>query len=209
MKLYDCQAAPNPRRVRIFIAEKGIEIPTVELSIIDGDNLKPEFLAVNPRGVLATLELDDGTAIDEAPAICSYLEAQYPDPPLLGTTPVERAQVISWDRHMEHDGLNAIGEFFRNSAAPLANRALAGRTGDAQIPALIERGKRSAGIFYERLEARLGESEYVAGPNFSLADITALCSVDFAVFAGFAIPDENKNMQRWHKAVSARPSASA
>lgn len=209
MKLYDCQMAPNPRRVRIFIAEKGIELPTVEVSIMDGENLQPEFLKVNPRGLLATLQLDDGTVIDEAPAICTYLESEYPDPPLMGTTPLERAQVLSWDRHMENDGLAAVGEFFRNSAPPMANRALPGRSGDPQIPGLIERGKRSAGVFYDRLERRLQDSEFVAGSSFSLADITGLCVVDFAGFAGLPIPDGNEHTQRWHQAVSSRPSAKA
>ncbi len=209
MKLYDCQMAPNPRRVRIFLAEKGLDLPKVEVSIIDGDNLKPDFLKVNPRGVLATLELDDGTVIDEAPAICSYIEAQHPDPPLMGTTPVERAQILSWDRHMEFDGMSAVGEFFRNSAPPLADRGLPGRSGDAQIPGLVERGKRSVGIFYDRLEKRLADSEFVAGSSFSLADITGLCVVDFATFAGMPVPEGNTNTQRWYKAVSSRPSASA
>lgn len=201
--------APNPRRVRIFIAEKGLEIPTVEVSIMEGANLAPEFLAVNPRGVLATLELDDGTVIDEAPAICSYLEAEHPNPPLMGTTPVERAQILSWDRHMELDGMASVGEFFRNGAPQMAGRALPGRSGDAQIPALIERGKRNVGIFYDRLEARLAASAFVGGKSFSLADITGLCVVDFATFAGMPIPEGNDHTKRWHESVSSRPSASA
>ncbi len=209
MKLYDCQMAPNPRRVRIFIKEKGLDIPMEEVSILDGANLKPEYLAINPRGLLPTLELDDGTIIDEAPAICAYLEAQHPDPPLLGTTPLEKAQIISWERHMQFDGMNAVSEFFRNSMPPMAGRAVAGRSGDPQIEALVERGKRGIGVFYDRLEKRLAESKFVGGERFSMADITALCVVDFAGFAGFAIPEANANTRRWHESVSSRPSAAA
>lgn len=205
MKLYDCQGAPNPRRVRIFMAEKGIELPTVDVSILEGENLKPEYLKVNPRGFLSTLVLDDGTTIDEAPAICSYLEAQHPDPPLMGRSAVERAQVLSWDRHMELDGLSAVGEFFRNSAPLFKGRVLPGRSGDEQIPALVERGKRSAAVFFDRLEARLAESDYVACPSYTLADITGLCVVDLAAFAGLPIPEGHTHTQRWHETVSARP----
>jgi glutathione S-transferase len=209
MKLYDCRMAPNPRRARIFIKEKGLDIPMEEVSILDGANLKPEYLAVNPRGLLPTLELDDGTIIDEVPAICAYLEAQHPDPPLLGTTPLEKAQIISWERHMQFDGMNAVSEFFRNSVPPMAGRGVPGRSGDPQLEGLVERGKRGVGVFYDRLEKRLAESKFVGGEHFSLADITGLCVVDFATFAGFAIPEANQHTRRWHKSVSSRPSAAA
>ena len=209
MKLYNSPIAPNPRRVRMFLAEKGVEIPTQDVDILKGENLAPEFLALNPRGLLPTLQLDDGTCIDEAPAICAYFEAQHPNPPLLGSDPVERAQIQSWERHMELDGMSAIAEVFRNSAPPMADRSLPGRTGDAQIPALVERGKRGAQLFYERLEKRLAESEYVGGKRFSLADITALCVVDFGGFAKLGIPESHAHTQSWYAKVSARPSAKA
>ena len=118
MKLYDCQMAPNPRRVRVFLAEKGVDIPKTEVSIIDGENLKPEYLAVNPRGLLPTLELDDGSRIDETIAICRYIEETQPEPNLMGRDALEKAQVESWQRHMEFDGLNPTGEMFRNSFDP-------------------------------------------------------------------------------------------
>lgn len=209
MKLYDCRMAPNPRRVRIFLREKELEIPMEEVSILDGANLKPEYLTVNPRGLLPTLELDDGTIIDEVPAICAYLEAQHPEPPLLGTTPLEKAQILSWERHMEFDGMHAVRDYFRNSFAPMADRGFPGRSGDPQIPALVERGKRGVGIYYDRLEKRLSESRFVGGDRFSMADITGLCVVDFAVFAGFAIPGTSVHTRRWHESVSSRPSAAA
>ena len=209
MKLYDCKIAPNPRRVRIFIAEKNLQIPAVEVSIVDGENLKPEYLKVNPRGLLPVLELDDGTRIDETQAICRYLEETHPEPNLMGRTTLERAQIESWQRHMEFDGMTAVSEVVRNSIPAFSSRGLPGVTQPvAAIPALVERGTNSVKRFYERLEQRLKESEFVAGNRFTIADITALCVVDVAKNRiNLPIPTENKQTQRWHEAVSSRPSA--
>ena len=209
MKLYDCKMAPNPRRVRIFVAEKNLQIPAVEVSIVDGENLKPEYLKVNPRGLLPVLELDDGTRIDETQAICRYLEETHPEPNLMGRTTLERAQIESWQRHMEFDGMTAVSEVVRNSIPVFSSRGLPGVTQPvAAIPALVERGTQSVKRFYERLEQRLKESEFVAGNRFTIADITALCVVDVAKNRiNLPIPAENKQTQRWHEAVSSRPSA--
>jgi len=209
MKLYDCKMAPNPRRVRIFIAEKGLQIPAVEVSIVDGENLKPEYLKVNPRGLLPVLELDDGTRLDETQAICRYLEETHPEPNLMGRTTLERAQIESWQRHMEFDGMTAVSEVVRNSIPAFSSRGLPGVTQPvAAIPALVERGTQSVKRFYDRLEQRLKESEYVGGNRFSIADITALCVVDVAKNRiNLPIPEDNKQTQRWYGAVSARTSA--
>lgn len=209
MKLYDCKMAPNPRRVRIFIAEKNLQIPAVEVSIIDGENLKPEYLKVNPRGLLPVLELDDGARIDETQAICRYLEETHPEPNLMGRTTLERAQIESWQRHMEFDGMTAVSEVVRNSTPVFSSRGLPGVTQPvAAIPALVERGTQSLRRFYERLEQRLKETEYVAGNRYTIADITALCVVDAAKNrANVPIPAENTRTQRWYDAVSTRPSA--
>ncbi len=209
MKLYDCQMAPNPRRVRVFLAEKGVDIPKTEVSIIDGDNLKPEYLAVNPRGLLPTLELDDGSRIDETVAICRYIEETQPEPNLMGRDAVEKAQVESWQRHMEFDGLNPTGEMFRNSFDPFKNRGLPGLENVQAIPELAARGKAGVERFYERLEQRLSQSTYIAGERYTIADITALCVVDFASFAKMGIPEANTSTKRWHADVSSRPSAKA
>lgn len=205
MKLFDCQMAPNPRRARIFIREKGLDIPFEEVDLIGGANLKPDYMKVNSHGLIPTLQLDDGTTLDEVPAICLYLEEKHPDPPMLGTNPLERAQAIAWDRHMEMGGLAAVAEVFRNSAPPFAERSLPGRSGDKAIPQLVERGKAGVKLFYDRLEQRLGEVPYLAGDNYTLADMTGLCVVDFAKFAGFDIPGESKATQRWYETVSSRP----
>lgn len=211
MKLYDCKMAPNPRRVRIFLAEKGIEIPKVEVSIIDGENLKPDYLRVNPRGLLPVLELADGTCLDETVAICRYLEEVNPEPNLMGKSAWEKATIESWQRHMEFDGMAAVSEVVRNSIPVFSTRGLPGVTQPvAAIPALVERGTNSVKRFYERLEQRLSKSEYVGGNRFTIADITALCAVDVAMNrANLPIPAGNTNTQRWHAAVSARPSAKA
>lgn len=211
MKLYDCKMAPNPRRVRIFLAEKGIDLPKVEVSIVEGENLKPEYLRVNPRGLLPVLELADGTRLDETIAICRYLEEANPEPNLMGRSPLEKATIESWQRHMEFDGMVAVSEVVRNSIPVFSTRGLPGVTQPvAAIPALVERGTNSVKRFYERLEQRLSESEYVGGNRFTIADITALCAVDVATNrANLPIPASNKNTQRWHAAVSARPSAKA
>ena len=209
MKLYDCQMAPNPRRVRVFLAEKGVDIPKTEVSIIEGENLKPEYLAVNPRGLLPTLELDDGNRIDETIAICRYIEETRPEPNLMGRDALEKAQIESWQRHMEFDGLNPTGEMFRNSFDPFKNRGLPGLENVQAIPELAVRGKAGVERFYERLEQRLSQSTYIAGERYTVADITALCVVDFASFAKMGIPEANTNTKRWHADVSSRPSAKA
>ena len=209
MKLYDCQMAPNPRRVRVFLAEKGVDIPKTEVNIIEGENLKPEYLAVNPRGLLPTLELDDGNRIDETIAICRYIEETHPEPNLMGQDALEKAQIESWQRHMEFDGLNPTGEMFRNSFDPFKNRGLPGLENVQAIPELAARGKAGVERFYERLEQRLSQSTYIAGERYTIADITALCVVDFASFAKMGIPEANTNTKRWHADVSSRPSAKA
>jgi glutathione S-transferase len=201
--------APNPRRVRVFLAEKGLDIPKTEVSIIDGENLKQEYLAVNSRGLLPTLELDDGTRIDETIAICRYLEETQPEPNLMGKDALEKAQVESWQRHMEFDGLNPTGEMFRNSFDPFKNRGLPGLSDVQAIPELAARGKAGVERFYKQLEQRLGKTTYIAGERYTIADITALCVVDFASFAKMGIPEGNTNTKRWHEDISSRPSAKA
>lgn len=205
MKLYDCQMAPNPRRARIFIAEKGLSIPNVEVSILDGANLKPEYLAINPWGTLPALQLDDGTVIAEAPCIFRYLETLHPEPNLLGRDALETARIGAWERFAELNGIGAIGEYFRNQFEPLADRALPGYSGVKTLPALVERGRQRTAWFYQQLERRLGETEYLAGDRYSAADITALCAVDFGNAIGLGTPEDCAEVRRWHALVGARP----
>ncbi len=210
MKLYDCQMAPNPRRVRIFLAEKGLDIPKVEVSIIDGENLKPDYLKINPRGLLPVLELDDGTLLDETVAICRYIEEIQPEPNLMGEPGLNKAVVESWQRHVEFDGLASAGETLRNSFPPFKKRGLPGLSNVAAIPELVERGTAGVKRFYDRLEQRLAETEYVAGSKYTIADITALCVMDVTTkMLKLEIPAEHANIKRWYEAVSSRPSAKA
>jgi glutathione S-transferase len=205
MKLYDCQMAPNPRRARIFIAEKGLDIPNHEVSIMAGENLQDSYLKINPWGALPALELDDGTVIVESPSIFRYLETIHPEPNLLGNDPIETAHINSWERFAELNGAGAVGEFFRNKTEAFKDRALVGYTGISTIPELSERGRQRAAWFYKQIDQRLGESEYLGSDRFTAADITALCAVDFGKAVGLAIPDDCVNVARWHAVVAARP----
>ena len=211
MKLYDCAMAPNPRRARIFLAEKDITLPTIEVNILEGENLSAAFLAINPRGLLPTLELNDGSRIDEVMAICRYFEALQPAPPLLGRNPKEIALVESRQRKMEFDGMIAGSEVFRNQHEKFAERSIPGGGGEAipAIPGLVARGSQSIARFFKWLEIYLSESEFVAGDVFTMADITALCAIDFVAWVKFAIPVENVRTLAWYAKVSARPSAQA
>ena len=209
MKLYDFKGAPNPRRVRIFLAEKGIPVPTQQVDLMAREQHGDGFRAVNPWCTLPVLELDDGTCIREAMAICRYLEATHPEPTLMGTTAIERATIDGWEHKLEIDGLLAVGEVLRNSVDRFAGRALPGPVGHEQIPAMADRGRRRIAYFMDLLNERLGESEHVAGPDFSVADITALVAVDFAARVEDGIPDGHPNVKRWHETVGARPSAQA
>ena len=211
MKLYDCAITPNPRRARMFLAEKGIELPKVEVNILDGENLLPAFLAINPRGLLPTLELDDGTRIDEVMAICRYFEALQPSPPLLGRTPKEMAIVESRQRKMEFEGMIAASEVFRNQHEKFANRGIPGGGTDQikAIPELVARGRQTLERFFAWLETYLEEGEFVAGEVFSMADITALCTIDFVAWIKIAVPPDNARTLTWYERVSARPSARA
>lgn len=211
MKLYDCAIAPNPRRARIFLAEKGIDLPKVEVDILGGENLQAPFLAINPRGLLPTLELDDGTRFDEVMAICRYFEALQPEPALLGRTPLEQAIVEQRQRKMEFEGMIALSEILRNQHPQFAQRSLPGAGRDVlpAIPAHVARGRQTVVRFFHWLEIYLQDHAYVAGDAFSMADITALCAVDFAGWVDVHIPPQNARSLEWYTRVAARPSAKA
>ena len=209
MKLYDFAGAPNPRRVRIFLAEKGIEVPTEQVDLRARAQHAPEFVARNPSATVPVLELDDGTCIAESVAICRYFETLQPEPPLMGEGPRERALVEMWQRRMEIDGLMAAAEAFRNATPGFKDRALAGTAPVAQIAELAERGRARTGRFFRFLDEVLAECDYVAGERFTIADITALVAVDFAAWSKLTPGPELENLADWHQRVSARPSAKA
>ena len=207
MKFYDCQIAPNPRRVRIFIKEKALNIPTQNIDILGGENLSEDYRAINPNGLVPALSLDDGRVICEVPAICRYLESLYPEPNLMGGEALEIALVEQWERFGELSGMQSVGEFFRNQLPAFATRGMPGMAGIDAIPALVERGKQRVTAYFHQLEQRLTESEFLAGDRFTLADITNMCAVDFAARVELQVPSENANTQRWYAVCHSRPSA--
>jgi glutathione S-transferase len=210
MKLYQSNASPNSRRVRIYLAEKGISMPIVPLDLGAGEQFSEAYAAINPHRVVPTLVLDDGTAIGEVPAIIRYLEEIYPLPPLLGTTPKSEAEVAMWERRVEQEGFASVMEAVRNAAAGLKNRAIAGPHDYAQIPDLVVRSRQRVANFYADFNARLADVPFVAGEEFSVADITAVVTVEFAAkAAGLPIGEEQAASMRWYKTVSARASMAA
>jgi glutathione S-transferase len=209
MKFYDCTTAPSPRRVRIFLVEKGISIPTVQVDLRNGEQFTDAFRAVNPDCTVPALQLDDGTVIADAVAICGYLEELYPEPPLIGSTPQERAVVTALNRGIERDGFFAAMDALRNTAAGLKSRALPGPHDYEQIPELAERGRQRIEHFFRDMDVRLAGRAFVAGERYTIADISALIVADFAGRLKLAIPDDCADLRRWYAAVSARPSAKA
>ena len=209
MKLYDFERAPNARRVRIFIAEKGIDVEMVTVDLGKKDQMGDEYKAVNPRLAVPALELDDGTVLTESVAICRYLEEIQPEPALFGTGALGKATVEMWHRRMELEGMQACADAVRNSVPFFEGRGLAGPNDFAQIPDLAERGAKRVDIFFDMLDAHLADSTYIAGDEFSIADIAALCAVDFAKVVKKRPSEDQSNLQRWYDAVSARPSAKA
>jgi glutathione S-transferase len=209
MKFYDCTTAPSPRRVRIFMAEKGIEIPTVQVDLRNGEQLSDAFRKINPRCTVPVLELDDGTCLNETLAICHYLESQYPEPNLMGRDAREQALVINWNEQVMLEGFLAGADALRNVAKGFANRALTGPKDFGQIPELAERGRARLEEFMAILDDRLSRSAYVALERFTMADIGAYVCVDFAGWIKLPVLEQWRNIRRWHEELSARPSATA
>jgi glutathione S-transferase len=207
MKFYDCQPAPSPRRVRIFIAEKGLTIPTVQVDLRNGEHLKPEFRMINPHCTVPVLELDDGTRLVSTAAIWRYLEEANPQPPLMGRSAKEKALIADTQWRIESEGFAGVGEALRNSAPGMKDRALTGPINYAQIPELAERGRQRTRHFLELLEFMIGPKPFLCGDSFSVADIDALVTVDFAKWLKIGMPEGATHLRRWYESVSSRPSA--
>jgi glutathione S-transferase len=203
MRLYDAGRAPNPRRVRIFLAEKGIAVPLVPLDLNRLEHRTPAYAAINPLRQSPALELDDGTVIAESVAICRYFEELHPEPPLFGTMALERAQVEMWQRRMEFGLLGPVSAVFRHLHPAMAPMEV------PQVAAWGEANKPRVMDFLAILDRHLSGSRFIAGDRFSIADITGLVGVDFLKPAKLALPEEMTHVKRWHAEVAARPSAAA
>ncbi|MFK7835865.1 MAG: glutathione S-transferase family protein [Sulfitobacter sp.] len=209
MIFYDCKTAPSPRRARMFLAEKGIDIETREVSIGKGEQLSPEFLAVNPRATVPVLVTDDGTKVTENVAIAAYLEEKFPETPLMGTTAEERALVLMWNAICESQGGLPIADALRNSNPHMKGRATTGPVNFDQIPELAARGMQRAAMFFDLLEERLSESTFLAGDTFTMADITGFVFCDFARVIKMPIRENCPATQKWFAGIKQRASASA
>ena len=203
MKLYDGGRAPNPRRVRIFLAEKGINIPMEQVDIATHQHRADAYTAINPMQRLPALLIDDGTAIAESIAICRYFEGLDPDPPLFGRGSLECALVEMWNRRAELHLFLPVTAVFQH-LHPFMKTLI-----DPQVPAWGEANKPRIAEFLTFLDGELKNRTYVAGENFSVADITALVAVDFMKVSKLSVPDGLAHLRRWHQAMSARPSAAA
>ena len=206
LTFYDCATAPSPRRARILLAEKCAVHDVVQVDLRNGEHLGEAFRALNPGCTVPVLRTDEGAVLTENAGIAAYLEAEFPEPPLLGRSPLEKAEVASWNWRIEFEGLMAIAEALRNSAPAMLNRALPGPVDYAQIPELAQRGLARVQQFMVMLDARLAGRDFVATKRFSLADISAVVAVDFARAVKVKPGVEHPNLLRWRAAMAERPS---
>lgn len=204
MKIYEYNAFPNPRRVRIFLAEKGIDgIEFEQVNVPEGEHRKAPFLAKNSFGTVPTLEMENGTCISETVAICRYFEERQPEPALMGESPEEKAEIEMWQRRVEQTMFNSISTYFHHGTPGL---------GKLETYQNEEWGKKNKEMFLDamkRMDAHLSDKIFFVGEKPTIVDITALCAIDFGGFVELSIPAELKNLTRWYEAMSIRPSASA
>ncbi len=203
MKLYDSGRAPNPRRTRIFLAEKGISVPAEQVDMMAMQHKTAEYTAINPLQRMPALVLDDGTVITELIAICRYFEALQPEPRLFGMGAEEIALVEMWNRRCELNLLFGVAHIFRHTHPAMKELEV------PQVPDWAEANKPRVAEFLAILDGQLKSHKFIAGERFSVADITALCAIDFMKPAKIPVPDGLDNLKRWHAEVSARPSAKA
>jgi glutathione S-transferase len=201
MKIYGAAyPAPNPRRVRMYLAEKGLTVPYEDLNLQTRDHKAPGFVAKNSLGQVPTLELDDGTIIGESVSICRYFEALHPEPPLFGATPAETANVDMWIRRIEFQVMQPVGQFW------VLAHPLTARLGEQKFKDYGEANKRRAGTAMKWLDGEIGGRDFIAGPTFTMADIVAECTIDFAKFVGIDMPEDAKALQAWRARMKERPS---
>jgi glutathione S-transferase len=193
----------------MFLAEKGIELETIEIDLGSQEQLSEMFRTINPRCTVPALQLDSGVVIADNLAIADYLESIQPEPALIGRTPEQRALTLQLNNRIELEGLMAIAEILRNSSPGMRDRALTGPVNFAQIPALAERGRARFQLFFPMLEQQLGDQQFLLGEEFGLADISAFVVTEFAAWVKERVPPECTRVQAWYERVKARPSAGA
>jgi len=207
MKLYNFAPAANPQRVRVFMAEKGIEVPSVELNVRDGEQFKEPFTSMNPFHCVPFLEFDNGTVISESISVCRYLEELHPEPSLFGTNAEERAVIDMWNRRIEIDGFMPILHALRNHVPFFEGRVIPGtRTDLPQLPDVVTRGKDMLNVLLARIDPQLAKSEFIAGATISIGDITGYFMINMAKALKMDIEGPYPNVFRWHQALAARPS---
>ncbi|WP_306016401.1 glutathione S-transferase family protein [Oceanicaulis sp. MMSF_3324] len=206
MKFYDCATAPSPRRARMVIAEKRIDVETIEVDLRSGQQFSEDFMAVNPGCTVPVLVTDDGDSLCENASIVRYLEALYPDPPLLGTRPIDQARVAEWVWRAEFEGLISVMEVLRNTSKAMKDRALPGPDPVPQIPELAERGMARGQRFFKTMDKRLKDTPWLAGDAFSFADISAFVFVEFAAWVKMVPGEQLEALAKWRDACKARPS---
>lgn len=203
--LYDCASAPSPRRARILLAEKGISHDTVLVDLKAGEQLGETYRKINPQCTVPALRTEEGVMLTSNAAIAAYLEARFPLPPMLGVTPLDKAEIADWHWRIEFEGFLPIAEAFRNSSPAMLNRALPGPENYAQIPQLAERGLARLQKFLTDLDKQLEDREFIAARQFSIADIAAVVTIDFARIVKVRPDDRHPNLLRWRSAMAQRP----
>jgi glutathione S-transferase len=204
--LYDCASAPSPRRARIFLAEKGVPYDTVQIDLRGAEQMGEAYRQINPQCTVPALRTDEGTLLTDNAAIAAYLEARYPEPPLLGRTPQDKAEIASWQWRVEFEGLMAVADALRNSNPAMINRALPGPVDYPQIAELAQRALARVQQFFATLNEQLADHDFIAADQFSVADITAVVTVDFARVIRLKPGDDLPHVLRWRAAMAGRPS---
>ena len=205
MTLYDCATAPSPRRARILLAEKGVAHQTVQIDLKAAEQLGADYRKINPQCTVPALRTDEGDILPNNAAIAAYLEARYPFPPMLGITPMDKAEIADWHWRIEFEGFLPIAEAFRNSSVAMHNRALTGPVNYAQIPELAERGLARLHRFLMALDERLRDRDFVTAQKFSIADIAAVVTIDFARIVKVRPDERHPHLLRWRAAMAQRP----
>jgi glutathione S-transferase len=200
--LYDCATAPSPRRARLLLAAKGIAHDTVEVDLRSGEQLSEAYRQINPQCTVPALRTEEGDVLTDNAAIAAYLEARYPEVPMFGVTPQDKAEIASWQWRVEFEGLMPIAEVLRNTSPAMVDRALPGPVNYAQIPALAERGLARLQHFLVVLNERLAQREFLAANQLSIADITAVVVVDFARAAKVKPDERHPHLLRWRTAMA-------